>query len=196
MHQPTKICTKCGRQLAATAEWFHRDKSTKDGLQCWCKSCQKIYYEAHTDEKKTYDKARRQARKEEIKTQVKAYKEAHKDEIAAYLKNYRKTYDQTHQKQINAKTRRYYARKKELTVGEFDKREWLELQPKPYRCYLCGKIIGDNEPYEIDHRIPLSRGGPHMPWNLGITHSTCNKAKHTKTPSEYLPDRFPPELPL
>lgn len=34
-----KTCTKCDRKHPATAEYFYRDKSSKDGLRCECKKC-------------------------------------------------------------------------------------------------------------------------------------------------------------
>lgn len=47
----TKRCSKCGRVLPITQ--FHKDKSSKDGLQCWCKQCHKAkqaeYYQANRE---------------------------------------------------------------------------------------------------------------------------------------------------
>lgn len=34
-----KTCAKCGKEKPATAEYFHRDKSSKDGLVYQCKIC-------------------------------------------------------------------------------------------------------------------------------------------------------------
>lgn len=49
----TKICPECKRELPI--EMFARNKSTKDGLQNYCKVCkkqiQRIYYEKTQDEK-------------------------------------------------------------------------------------------------------------------------------------------------
>lgn len=39
MGEATKICTKCGRELPATTEFFHRSRSFKDGLKYKCKKC-------------------------------------------------------------------------------------------------------------------------------------------------------------
>ena len=39
MGEVTKICTKCGRKLPATTEFFHRSRSFKDGLKYKCKEC-------------------------------------------------------------------------------------------------------------------------------------------------------------
>ena len=39
LEQVTKVCTKCGRELPATREFFYRDKSGKNGLRGSCKEC-------------------------------------------------------------------------------------------------------------------------------------------------------------
>jgi single-strand DNA-binding protein len=39
----TKVCTRCGRELLATAEWFKVDRRTKSGLGSICKSCAASY---------------------------------------------------------------------------------------------------------------------------------------------------------
>lgn len=45
---PQKRCSKCGIEYPATAEYFYRDKCSKDGLRVQCKSCrckhQQTYY--------------------------------------------------------------------------------------------------------------------------------------------------------
>lgn len=46
-------------------------------------------------------------------------------------------------------------------------------------CYLCNKPIEFGED-NIDHRIPISRGGTNSKENLEITHRRCNMKKHNK----------------
>ena len=36
----TKICKKCGQELPL--EYFNKNRATKDGLQIYCKDCQKL----------------------------------------------------------------------------------------------------------------------------------------------------------
>ena len=67
-----------------------------------------------------------------------------------------------------------------------------EIEPKrrgPYRvnvqklhedqdkkCAICGDPVALGS-HEIDHRIPLARGGGNEPENLQITHPSCNRKK-------------------
>lgn len=37
--QVTKVCTRCGKELPV--DQFSRRSSSADGLQMWCKSCQR-----------------------------------------------------------------------------------------------------------------------------------------------------------
>jgi hypothetical protein len=54
MNQKTKGCTKCQEELPATTEFFHKNKSKKDGLCSKCKECKKQYnkqyYQDHKEE--------------------------------------------------------------------------------------------------------------------------------------------------
>ena len=36
---PTKVCTRCKRELPATKEYFHRNSSGEYGLHYWCREC-------------------------------------------------------------------------------------------------------------------------------------------------------------
>jgi len=52
-------------------------------------------------------------------------------------------------------------------------------------CPCCIKPIANPAQGEVDHMIPLSRGGKHDPKNFILTHKQCNKEKHNKTLSEH-----------
>ena len=172
-----KICTKCKKSFPATSEYFYVNKKYKSGLQCWCKKCI-------------------------IRQTVACYK---KRKAAAYKKVTHKPWQKVKKERRFGKRKvwyerhamaslRRYARKRRVTVVKFDEHSWFESQPRPLRCYLCGELIKEGQKLHIDHKIPLVRGGMHAPWNLGITHGRCNLMKHTKTPWEYMPDRFLPTL--
>jgi hypothetical protein len=46
-----KLCTYKGHVLDATAEYFYRDNSRRDGFDAWCKTCRK---EAKNSKPRTY----------------------------------------------------------------------------------------------------------------------------------------------
>ena len=43
-------------------------------------------------------------------------------------------------------------------------------------CYLCGLSVIWEE-FEIEHVIPISKGGPDAPFNVATSHKACNRAK-------------------
>lgn len=55
-------------------------------------------------------------------------------------------------------------------------------------CYLTGKEINIYQPrtYQLDHKIPRSRGGDNTLENLGIATSQANDSKRNMTPDEYI----------
>ncbi len=54
--EKTKKCSKCGRELPLSE--FPKDKTSKDRLSYWCKSCQrersKIWYDTHPSDVRKY----------------------------------------------------------------------------------------------------------------------------------------------
>lgn len=71
----TKICSKCGRELPL--ECFGKHKRMKDGLQAWCKSCNK-----------QYNKQWYADNTEAIKQQHKQWHAEHRDERIEKMKLY------------------------------------------------------------------------------------------------------------
>ena len=50
-------------------------------------------------------------------------------------------------------------------------------------CYYCGMVIVDRE---IDHKIPLSRNGPHSLENFAASCALCNGRKSNQTEEEFV----------
>ena len=49
-----------------------------------------------------------------------------------------------------------------------------------YTCQICGKYMPDEVGLEIDHIIPVSKGGKSIPDNLRVLCSKCNRKKGNK----------------
>jgi 5-methylcytosine-specific restriction endonuclease McrA len=60
----------------------------------------------------------------------------------------------------------------------------------------CPYCLGDLSSLgiNVDHYIPITKGGAHAPWNLQLTCPTCNKKKAAKHPLKYLSEVFKCEL--
>jgi 5-methylcytosine-specific restriction endonuclease McrA len=44
-------------------------------------------------------------------------------------------------------------------------------------CGICGEALGVLDMCNIDHKVPLAKGGSNAKSNLQATHITCNNAK-------------------
>ena len=54
-----------------------------------------------------------------------------------------------------------------------------------YRCALTGRQL-EPDTASVDHKIPLSMGGPHDISNLWVLHTQINRAKGTMTIEEFI----------
>ena len=103
------------------------------------------------------------ANPEKFRARDAAYRTAHPDKVAAQ------------------KARR--RARKAGAAGTFSTEQWLaRLDYYGGKCIYCGTT--DN--IQIEHRIPLSRGGTNWPSNLVPACGSCNSKKNTKTEKEYL----------
>lgn len=52
-----------------------------------------------------------------------------------------------------------------------------------WKCHWCGKPT--KKKYDVDHIVPLSKGGSNGPRNLAIACVACNRTKNAKHPIEF-----------
>lgn len=52
-------------------------------------------------------------------------------------------------------------------------------------CFYCGADVSGA--MEVDHVVPVARGGTSMLWNLVVACRTCNRKKLTLTGREFVP---------
>jgi len=69
--------------------------------------------------------------------------------------------------------------------------EWLTSQPITIKrkrmyltCYLTGALVPLAK-IELDHRLPISRGGSFQVYNLGITDGRMNQCKGNRSEQEF-----------
>tara|TARA_B100000401_G_C52616325_1_gene629153 strand:- start:337 stop:774 length:438 start_codon:yes stop_codon:yes gene_type:complete len=79
-----------------------------------------------------------------------------------------------------------YKRRQKLVDGWApNAQQKIELYGKANgHCRYCNAALGKDA--EVDHAIPLTRGGTHEMSNLDLICPGCNGNKHAKTPEEYV----------
>jgi len=152
-----KVCSKCG--ILKPAEDFHKANSSPTGLQAQCKEC----------------KAEVVGTRNEY---LREYYLLNKDRLNAYGREYQKT-DKGKAVARTTKHARRAGLKNNSVTG--DKILWLVAR-QPL-CFWCGKA--HNGVYQVDHFIPLSKGGVHEISNLVIACPKCNNRKSAKFPEHF-----------
>jgi 5-methylcytosine-specific restriction endonuclease McrA len=168
---PTKRCPKCKEHKPATAEYFSRNKSEKDGWQCWCKTCKSKIDSAYNSRLRERAKAnpmlrsaRYQANREKEKASVRQWSAANPEKR-------------------NAMRRRHLARKRNAEGNHTEADIKRQHKAQGGKCYYCHAFVG--ETYHVDHVIPLSRGGSNGPENIVIACAICNISKQDRLPHEW-----------
>lgn len=148
-----KHCRMCGRDYPRTAEYFYRNKASKDGLMYQCKECSKKY----AIENKPYDKKLQAIR-------TKKWRQTEKGKRWHIMSL--------------AKSR---AMKRENGPCERIYRDIVWRRDSGI-CHICGESCQMNS-WHLDHIIPLSRGGTHTYDNVAVSHPICNIRKKDKLPN-------------
>ena len=198
--QITKLCNNCKQELPATLDFFYSNPSGKFFLNSKCKVCD-------SKTKQIY-RQNEEVKKRELK-RIQNYRNKFNKELCQRSREYyektkksrsqkAKIYYGNHKDEYRLRAAKQRAIKIKARIQGFDEHKFLEKikNSTVLHCYLCGKRIKKGSLYHLEHRIPLSRNGSHSPWNISVSCAKCNLSKHDKTPWEYAPDRFQPELPL
>ena len=148
-----KVCTKCHTAKDVTA--FYTDARTRDGLNPWCKECNRA--------------ARRQA--------YRLDPTRHQETLLAW----RAAHAQKDRADHRVRNQRRRVRLKGGEVEQFTDIEIFERDS--WICGWCGKKINrrrrspDPLAASLDHIRPISKGGDHTRGNVQATHRRCNTAK-------------------
>jgi 5-methylcytosine-specific restriction endonuclease McrA len=119
----------------------------------------------------------RQNHRDEHNAERRSYRASHRAAESEYFRAYRQANPEI--RRINYQ--RYRARKM-AAVGKYTTAEWLALRAA-FRefCAYCG----EPGPLQVEHRIPLSRGGTNDISNILPACARCNTRKHRMTDEEF-----------
>lgn len=176
-----KKCCTCHEIKPATFDFFSKNKTNPDGFQAYCKQC-----------RCTTGKPRGQQSRIDPSTGLKSccrcsqffpatleYFYPHKvieSGLYSYCKKCANKIAANH-----TRHRRALARKAGGKHTLVDVQNQYDLQEG--KCFYCKILLGDV--YQVDHYIPLTRGGSNGPENIVIACPLCNLRKNNKLPHEF-----------
>lgn len=211
---PLKLCKYCGEQKPATLDFFSRDKSHKDELTTACKECnrkralqwqrdnhdrylarQKKWSEENRDYKREQDRQYAAEHREEANKKAQDWyyanpEQAKKQRDKWYQENKTKAHAaarawaKAHPEYRKAADARHRARKL-AADGKYSVTDILDhYDTQSGLCGYCGiRLYGK---YDVDHYIPLTRGGSNYPDNLILACPSCNRSKNNKLFEEWV----------
>jgi 5-methylcytosine-specific restriction endonuclease McrA len=183
-----KTCKICQKDFPATTEYFNLSASGKY-LNSYCKPC---------TSKKAIEYAKNnphirakilEKNKDKRRIQTKIYREKNKEKISEL----KKAWTKANPHRANATKRRYRVSKRNGIVEKYTDDQVLAKYGTD--CYLCQEPIDLNIPrtepkgLNIEHVIPIVKGGPDTLENVRPSHRNCNLSKHDKDLEEFLRHR-------
>jgi 5-methylcytosine-specific restriction endonuclease McrA len=183
---PLKTCTKCGRELPATTEYFFAQKNPTQPLRAKCKVCHTRQANGRHKVPEVAEHLRKRAREkysedpESGREKCRLWREGNRET----MRECGRTYSRKNPDKRATKTRNRKARIRG-SVGRHtvaDERRQYERQRG--RCYWCGVSVPWSAKH-VDHVIPVARGGSNGPENLVIACASCNLSKGAKLPHEF-----------
>jgi 5-methylcytosine-specific restriction endonuclease McrA len=163
-------------------QWYDKNQ---DKLKAYRKIHGKIYSDNHKEERKEYKKHYYLINKKEIIAKTTLYhqtprgKEVHKLACMNYVRSPKGRL----LKKANTANRRFFIKDSLVAILQQVYEENI-AKYGTLTCYLCLKpILFGND--QLEHKIPLSRGGSNERSNLDVACQKCNYKKHNKTETEF-----------
>lgn len=178
-----KTCSNCLEEKPYTEFYVANKIESRDGYRTWCKSCMREYSRKH-----------RKANPDRVKENNKRFREGNPDYGKEYMaiwhaenEEHEKKYYEEKGRQISAQSQRRRRASKRLVEITLSDEEWMViLWHAEGRCFYCG------DPWEeMDHFIPISKGGTHSKENVVPACQFCNRSKGAKDPFEFMAGRIP-----
>lgn len=164
------LCKKCYmNRRHATPEWkkYHRENERQRRAQM-----PEVYQE--------YERRRRKTKRYQERTRRYNYEyyRKNREHLKAYARRYRRA-DRERQRVYMERKRA----RKAGAPGEISPDEWQQLlEQHNHSCAYCGITDVD---LEMDHVVPLSRGGHNSADNIVPACANCNRSKKAMTAEEY-----------
>lgn len=152
--------------------------------ESWFKKGRNIYYLNNFDTIAQYQKSYRQENKDSIRQSKHDWKKRNKSKV----KLSRKRYQSNNKLTRNINLIRYRSRKRSVSHIPYDKAQVTALFEKcDNKCVYCYKNFNFSEKgtRQLDHFLPISKGGHDALYNLLPACISCNSSKRDNNPHEW-----------
>lgn len=209
-----KRCNKCNQQKLLSD--FGKCATAKNGLQGYCRECQRAYAKAayHVDPQCSKAKSRQWQLKNTEK--LREYQAIWAKLNAEARRNYNAEWHKSNSKSVSERHARSYQLNPELKRAVT--RAWIRANPEQVKALKAkrrAKIIGSVgshaaadikklkilqkgkcpvckcvlKKFHVDHIEPIARGGDNGPMNLQLLCPPCNLSKGCKDPLDFMRTR-------
>lgn len=147
-----------------------------------CIDSSKKWREEHIDRILEANRKYYQDHKEQVLERLREYYKEHKSYILKRSNKYDKSYSKT-EKGKASKSRNQFKRRSRLRdcLNDFTAEQWKQIKKSQnYTCQHCG-LQEPEIKLEVDHIIPVSKGGHHTASNIQGLCKSCNCKKGNRT---------------
>ena len=175
-----KCCTKCECTKPATFAFFSPKRGGRLGVDAQCKICRKCWRDGRKAQRKIWAARHYRANRERLLEEQRRYREVNGEKFRAGLrKHYANNRDWYLERATRNKARRAGA---EGTHTRAEVKRMYEDQGG--LCAYCEVPLDGS--FQVDHMMPLIRGGRNDWTNLAVSCAFCNNSKHAKTAEEFM----------
>lgn len=166
-----KTCIMC--RESKPLDDFHRRATSKDGHRESCKPCNK----ARSAERRKNDEIRQRSLE-----WCANYRASNLESVRARersLKTVQRRTNRIYERLAQGKARAQRAGSVVERFTSSDLLDYWEAQGiDSTRCFYSGELLDDT--FQLDHVVPISRGGPHAPHNIVPCSAAANMSKGVK----------------
>ena len=173
-----KPCTKCG--MTWSFEMFHRASKHSTGRESRCKLCSKRYHEANRERRLAYLRSYYLENKEHASERSRARYWSNPERYREQVRRYNKT----NPEKVLIWSRNKRARLMQAEGSHTFDEVWQMYEDQQGLCAYCETPLFGQ--FQVDHMLPLVRGGSNEWLNLAVTCCFCNNSKNKSTAEEFM----------
>jgi 5-methylcytosine-specific restriction endonuclease McrA len=181
-------CRACQQEFPQTSEFFVTVRKKRAGLSEWigfareCRVCRnkrfRPYYEKNRESliARATESTKKRRERPEIREQERIWAREHKRKVLA---------DPVAREVHRTRWRNFHAQRLQIEGSHTAEDVARILERQGFVCFWCSADLSGGK-HQMDHYVPLARGGSNWPDNLVCSCGPCNQSKGNMLPDEFL----------